>query len=141
MIRTYTDLMGIKSFKERVEYLRVHNIVGEETFGGKRLLNQYLYHSPEWRRIRREVIFRDSCNGDYPLDLAHPDHPIFDTVYIHHLNPITIEDVVNKRTKVFDMENLICVSFKTHQAIHYQSSQNEIEEYHERKPNDTTIWR
>lgn len=139
IIKSYSEMLEFKSFEDRVKYLQTYSRVGEETFGSKRYLNQLLYHSRKWRDIKREIIIRDS-DGDYPLDLAHEDYPIMDTVYIHHINPITVDDVIAQNRKVFDPENLICVSFRTHQAIHYGNEIDLFRKPVERKPGDTNLW-
>lgn len=135
MIRNYRELIRISSFEERLKYLSLQGVVGATTFGGHRLLNQTLYRSAEWKRIRREVILRDEG-----FDLAHPDHPIGSVVYIHHINPITIDDLIEGRPTVFDLDNLVSVSFGTHQAIHY-GVENYKKEWKERAPNDTCPWK
>lgn len=109
-------------------------MVGEFTFGGHRELNQILYRSPEWRKIRRQVILRDDGK-----DLSHPDYPIRGNIYIHHLNPITIEDILERRRNVFDEENLVCASFQTHNGIHYGTLIPK--EPIIRRKNDTCPWR
>lgn len=135
--RSYSELVSIKSFRERFEYLKLNGKVGEPTFGGHRYLNQFLYRSPEWRPIRREVILRD--NG---FDLAHPDHEIPGNIYVHHLNPITIDDILRGRSKVFDLENLVSSSFSTHNAIHYGDANLLPEDtIVVRRKNDTCPWR
>lgn len=142
MIRTYTELIKIKTFEDRIKYLRVHNTVGEKTFGYNRYMNQIVYHSNEWKALKKKIILRDS-NGNYVLDLGCEECPIpeGERIYIHHLNPITVEDIKNHRSCVFDPENLICTTFKTHQIIHYESTLDRIKDYIERKPNDTIPWR
>lgn len=135
-VRTYSELITIKSFEERYEYLRLGGSVGRNTFGGSRILNQLLYRSPEWKKSRREVILRD--NG---YDLAHEDHLIMATIYIHHMNPITIEDVKLLRYCIFDPENLISTSFNTHEAIHYGDDDLIKKDFVARKPFDTCPWR
>lgn len=115
----------------------VKGCVGDITFGGKRQLNQILYKTDEWKRTRQNIIIRDNgCN------LAHEDYPIFGSVYIHHINPITIEDILERRPSVFDPENLISTSFETHNLIHY-GNENGLAPYKvvERMPNDTIPWR
>lgn len=134
--RTYQDLISIKAFQDRFEYLRVKGYVGDSTFGGHRYLNQRLYQSPEWHRVRREVIIRDDG-----CDLAHPDYPIYGNVLIHHIEPITIDDILHRHPKVFDLDNLVCVSFRTHNAIHYGDSNLLPQEFKERTKNDTCPWR
>ena len=117
MIRSYSELITLPTFEERFNYLKLNGVVSEQTFGNYRYLNQEFYHSEDWRRIRRQVILRDS-DGNNVLDLATPGYPIPGRVYIHHINPIEVRDI-NDIRKLLDIENLVCVSFDTHQAIHY----------------------
>lgn len=137
--RSYSELIEIPSYEERLRYLKLGGTVGFTTFGSHRYLNQALYKCPEWLNIRHEIIIRD--NG---CDLACVDYPIYSMPVIHHINPISIDDVLKKRFKVFDPENLICCSFKTHEFLHYGKH---IEDYLreqcfiERKANDTCPWR
>lgn len=136
MYRTYLELSQLKSFEERFEYCKCYANPSTVTFGGHRLLNQMLYQSPQWKSVRRKVIIRD--NG---CDLGVEDRPIQKNVLIHHLNPITIEDVVNHNPCVFDLNNLICVSHDTHNAIHYGNiSQLTPSTPIERRPGDTKLW-
>lgn len=134
--RTYSDLIKIPIFEDRFNYLNLDGVVGEATFGGHRNLNQILYQTEQWKRTRREVILRD--NG---CDLAHEDYPIGGSVYIHHINPISIEDILKERPCVLDLENLVCVSFKTHNAIHYGSEELLSKGPVIRTKNDTCPWR
>lgn len=135
--KTYSELIKIPSFEDRFKYLCLDGNVGEATFGGHRYLNQMLYKSPEWKSTRREVILRD--NG---CDLAHEDYEIIGSIYIHHLNPITIDDILNRSPCVFDLENLICTSFKTHNAIHYGTDDVAFnKQLINRSKNDTCPWR
>ena len=135
--KTYSELIQIPTFIERYRYLRLGGKAGEITFGNERYLNQLLYKSPEWKRVRREVILRD--NG---CDLGIDDYPIRGILIVHHMNTITVEDIVNKSDKVFDTENLISVSIRTHNAIHYGDEELLlIDEIVERRPNDTIPWR
>ena len=134
--RRYSELIKIKKFEDRFNYLSLVGIVGETTFGGHRYLNQMLYQSEKWKSTRREVIYRD--NG---CDLAHEDHTIHGSIYIHHLNPITIDDILNERPCVFDLENLICTTFRTHNAIHYGSENLLPKGLVKREKNDTCLWR
>lgn len=136
MIRTYSELVRIPSFEDRYEYLKIGGAVAKETFGGHRYLNQLLYRSEEWKKIRRRVVLRDEG-----CDLADLDHPIYGKVLIHHLNPITIEDVLNRSPDIFDMENLVCVSFDTHNAIHYGNASLLPQKCVSRSANDTCPWR
>lgn len=136
-MKTYSKLIKLPTFEERFEYLKLSGAVGLETFGAERYLNQTLYWSAEWKRVRRDVIIRD--NG---CDLGIEDRPIQRGVFVHHINPITTEDVVQRRKKVFDPDNLITVSFATHQAIHYGDKELLTPSRPiERKPNDQAPWR
>lgn len=134
-MKCYSELILLPTFAERLDYLSTAQKVCEATFGDDRYLNQILYHTSEWRRIRNIVISRD--NG---CDLAIPDLPIFDRIYIHHIVPVTKEDIVNRARLVLDPENLISVSFNTHQLIHYGVKSDKLPIMAERKPNDTCPW-
>lgn len=136
-MKSYRELIQIPSFEERYRYLKIDGRVGEATFGGRRSLNQLLYKMSEWRRIRNYVIERDRA-----CDLAHPDFEINDqAAYIHHINPITIDDILERRECVLDMDNLITTTFTTHQAIHY-GDEGMLSSYPiERMPGDTCLWR
>lgn len=137
MNKTYSELLTIPTFEERYRYLKIGGSVGIETFGSNRYLNQLFYHTSDWRRFRREIILRD--NG---CDLAIQDRPILDRVYIHHINPISVEDVLERNIdKILNEENVVCVSFGTHQAIHYGDESLLWLDIPERKPNDTCPWR
>lgn len=135
--RSYSELVKIERFEDRISYLSCYGRVGEETFGPHRYLNQMLYSLSDWERVRRKVILRDDGH-----DLAHPDYLISGSIYVHHINPITKEDILQRRSCVFDLENLVSVSFKIHQMIHYGTNRvvSSIS-YTERKPNDTCPWR
>ncbi len=137
LIKTYSECVQFPTFEERFKYLRLNGVVTDFTFAGHRHLNQVLYQSPEWRQVRRDVIARDlGC------DLACEDRPIITRIYIHHINPITIEDVEKRSQNIFDLENLICVSFDTHQAIHYGDENMLIPTNPtKRKPNDQAPWK
>lgn len=136
--RSYSELIKIDRFEDRLEYLMCYGKVGNDTFGSHRYLNQMLYSLPDWKHVRQKVILRDDG-----YDLAHPDYLIFGSVYVHHINPITQEDIVNRRSCVFSLENLVSVSFKTHQAIHYGDDRlvKEFKIPIERTKNDTCPWR
>ena len=114
MIRTYRKLRQLSSFEDRYEYLRIAGKVGMDTFGYDRYLNQLLYTSGRWRRTRDGIITRD--NG---CDLGIKGHEIYGKIIIHHMNPITIEDVELDREEIYDPNLLITTSSNTHQAIHY----------------------
>jgi hypothetical protein len=133
--RSYSELILLKTFEERFEYLRLDGVVGIETFGYDRYLNQLLYRSSEWKKIRNEIIVRD--NG---CDLGIDGHEIFVSPLIHHINPITIDDVKNRNPIIFDSENLITTILSTHNAIHYgyEVPNNKIPN---RIPNDTCPWK
>lgn len=134
--KSYGELIKIEGFQDRINYLMLCGIVSERTFGGRRKLNQMLYHLTEWKRVRREVILRD--NG---YDLAHPDHPIIGNIYVHHIFPITEEDIIKRHSCVFDLDNLVCCSFDIHNLIHYGNREiKEREIISERRPGDTKLW-
>lgn len=134
--RTYQELIKIDKFEDRFKYLSLSGLVGENTFGGHRYLNQIIYQTEEWKSTRREVILRD--NG---CDLAHEDFQINGSVYVHHLNPITIDDILNQRPCIFDLNNLVCCSFRTHNAIHYGSDDLLPKGLINRTRGDTCLWR
>lgn len=140
MIRTYTELMTIPTFEERFNYLRLDGKVGRETFGFDRWINQQFYHlDRDWKKVRRQVIIRD--NG---CDLGCEDRPIPNGVriIIHHINPITMEDVKNRNSILFDLDNLITTMDATHNAIHYgDESLLLMSKPIVRQPNDTCPWR
>lgn len=136
MILTYSKLIELPTFAERFDYLSLNGVVGESTFGGSRYLNQLFYNSKEWKEVRDVVIMRDEG-----CDLGCLDRPITGTIYIHHINPIRKEDILTRSWKVLDPENLICVSFNTHQAIHYGDKSILIPDLVERYPNDTCPWK
>ena len=137
MNRRYSELKMLKTFEERFEYLKVIGNVGDEKFGSLRYFNQNFYTSPQWRSIRNQVILRD--NG---CDLGIEDRPINDRfIVIHHMNPITIDDIYNMTPNLIDPEFLICVSNNTHQALHYGDEKILPKGPIERFPNDTCPWR
>ena len=135
VVRSYFELQRIKTFKARYEYLRLTAIVGEATFGFDRYLNQILYRSSHWAKVRDAVIIRDSG-----CDLGIADYEISGKIIIHHMNPITVEDVRSERDDIFDPEFLICVSHNTHQAIHYGDSSLLPQLPVKRYPGDTCPW-
>ena len=136
MIRTYRECIQLSTFQERYRYLQIGGRVGKETFGFDRYLNQMLYRTPEWKRFRRDMIVRD--NG---CDLGCEGYEIYGNILVHHINPITVEDVVNRASCIFDSNNVICTSLNTHNAIHYGDETLLITEPVIRKPNDTCPWK
>lgn len=136
-LRTYSELKKLKTFEERFEYLKLDGVVGEETFGFDRYLNQKFYKSKEWRDIRNYVIARDmGC------DLGIPDREIIaDQILIHHMNPITKEDIINHSELLLDPEYLVCTIFITHKALHFGDISLLPEPYVERQRNDTCPWK
>lgn len=135
-MKTYQELITFDNFLDRFEYLKLTGAVGDETFGCHRWLNQTLYRSPEWRKLRDRVIIRD--NG---CDLGIEGREIHGQIIIHHLNPITMEDIVNRDPKVFDMNNVITTMLSTHNAIHYGDSSGLVLDPVDRRANDTCPWR
>lgn len=136
MIRTYTELSLLNSFADRYSYLKLEGQVGCATFGYDRYLNQILYRSKEWRKVRDLVIIRDNA-----CDLGVEGYDLRDKVIVHHMNPITLEDIERRRDWILDPEFLICVSHRTHNAIHYGDESLLPVLPIERKPGDTSPWR
>ena len=136
MIKTYQELRRLRTFEERYEYLKLGGAVGRETFGFDRYLNQDFYHnSKDWKLCRRDIIARD--NG---CDLAIPDREIFGRIIVHHINPITVEDIERGADCLFDPDNLICTSHNTSQAIHYGDASLLVRLPQERRKGDTQLW-
>lgn len=137
MKKSYSELIKLVTYADRFKYLKLNSNVGQETFGEDRYLNQQFYTSAEWKDIRRTVLIRDlGC------DLGLEGYTISGPVYVHHINPITAEDIINYRDVLLDPENLICMSMGTHNAIHY-GNMSWIDEMTlvERRPGDTCPWR
>ena len=135
-IRTYSKLITIPTFEERYNYLKLNGIVGKETFGYDRYLNQLLYRSSDWRSFRDRIIIRD--NG---CDLACEGFELQSRIIIHHIDPITVEDIINKHPKVFDPENVVSTSHNTHLAIHYGDKNLISTTPINRYKNDTCPWK
>ena len=135
-LRTYSELSDLKTFEERFKYLMLSLTVGKETFGYDRYLNQNFYRSPEWKKVRDQIIVRD-CG----CDLGFPGYEIYGKVIIHHMNPIMIKDIVQRTDLLFNPEYLICTSYSTHNAIHYGNESLIPSGPIERKPNDTCPWK
>lgn len=135
-IRTYTELMKLQTFEERFRYLKLVARVGEETFGFDRYLNQQFYHSQEWKSIRNEIIIRDNA-----CDLGITGREMNKGIIIHHMNPIIKDDLIHQSDFLLNPDYLICVSKKTHSAIHYGDESLLFDGLVERSKNDTCPWR
>lgn len=135
-VRRYSELASLPSFEDRFEYLKLRGIVGDETFGSARYANQMFYASQEWKQIRNDIIVRDEG-----CDLGVPGRLIRGRIIIHHINPITEDDLEHGDSYLLDPENLICTSFVTHQAIHYGDASLLFPDPIERYPNDTCPWK
>lgn len=135
-LRTYSELIKLPTFEERYRYLQLQGCVGKETFGYDRYLNQHFYRSIEWKRIRDQVIIRD--NG---CDLGVSDRLIHGRIMIHHMNPITENDIIHGTDALLNPEYLICVTHTTHNAIHFGNEDLLITAPIERTPYDTCPWR
>lgn len=135
-LRTYSELVLLPTFEERFEYLKINGTVGIDTFGFDRYLNQTFYKSVEWKRIRNKVIIRD--NG---CDLGIDGYEIYGRILIHHMNPITQDDIINRTDLLLNPEYLISVSLDTHNGIHYGDINQLLKEPIVRKPNDTCPWK
>jgi len=135
MNKTYSELIEQLTFLDRFEYLKLTGSVGAVTFGSNRYLNQMLYRSYAWKQIRNEIIIRDDG-----CDLGFPGYEIYGKILIHHINPISVDDVIKRKHKVFNPENLITVSHMTHQAIHYGDEDLLPKELNARIQGDTKLW-
>ena len=135
ILRTYRELSRIGTFRERFDYLSLRGNVGESTFGFDRWVNQDFYTSKEWREVRHEIIARDDG-----CDLGFPGYEIHRGLYIHHLNPITVNQIRNGDPCILDPDNLITVSHNTHNAIHYGDENLLPQPPVERRPGDTKLW-
>ncbi len=137
MTKSYSELSKINTYLGRFEYLKIGGKTGEQTFGTERYLNQILYKSPEWKSFRRNIIIRD-----LGMDMGFDGFPIDGIILIHHINPITAQDILDRSRIIFDPENVISVSKRTHNAIHYgDSGLLDVDILVERRPNDTCPWR
>lgn len=135
-IRTYSELIRLLTFEERFRYLKLDGLVGKDTFGFDRYLNQEFYRSKEWKEVRDFVIVRD--NG---CDLGMDGYEIVGRIYIHHMNPITVNDIVHSSDFLLNPDYLICVSHNTHNAVHYGDEDLLVTAPVERRKNDTCPWR
>lgn len=136
MIKTYHELSRLKTFEERFQYLKLDGVVGVDVFGGSRYLNQKFYKSDEWKSVRRKIILRD--NG---CDLGVDGYEIHDKIIIHHINPLTVDDIRDASDYLLNPENLICVTQATHNAIHYGKEANIPNQITDRQMNDTCPWK
>lgn len=135
-MKSYSELIRLHTFEERFNYLRLNGVVANETFGFDRYLNQRFYRSPEWKRVRQQVIVRDQGN-----DMGCPGYPIRGDIYVHHINPVTAEDIEENPDLLLNPDNLICVSLQTHNAIHYGDDTIVREKtVIDRRPGDTKLW-
>ena len=135
-IRTYSELMRLPTFEERFRYLKLDGLVGKDTFGFDRYLNQEFYRSKEWKEVRDFVIVRD--NG---CDLGMDGYAIVGRIYIHHMNPITVNDIVHSSDFLLNPDYLICMSHNTHNAVHYGDEDLLVTAPVERRKNDTCPWK
>lgn len=135
-IRSYDELIKLKTFEERFEYLKLDGIVGKDTFGFDRYLNQDFYRSEEWKHIRDFVIVRD-----YGRDLGIEGREIYKYIVVHHMNPLTIYDLQHSTDFLLNPNFLICTSSNTHRALHYGSVEVLVRDPIQRKPNDTCPWK
>lgn len=137
IIKCYSELITLPTFEERFEYLRLDGTVGKETFGFDRYLNQQFYTSYEYRKFRRAMVLRDK-GCEFGLE----GFPINGLIFLHHINPIDPDDILRRNIRILlDPENTICVSFGTHNAIHYGDMSHITLAPIERSPNDTCPWR
>lgn len=135
IIRSYSELIQLPTFEERFSYLQLNGSVGVDTFGFDRIFNQKFYRSYEWRRIRDHIISRDEG-----CDLGIEGRDIYDKIIIHHMNPITLQDIEDYTEFLMNPEYLICVSHNTHNAIHYGDENLLLKNPVERRPGDTRLW-
>lgn len=135
-VRTYSELVTLSTFEERFAYLKLNGFVGKEIFGFDRYLNQAFYNSKEWKRVRDIVITRD-----FGCDLACPGRDIFGQIIVHHMNPISVDDICHSTDFLLNPEYLITTWSMTHNAIHYGSESLLPKAPVERRPNDTCPWR
>lgn len=135
-MKSYSELIRLHSFEDRFRYLQLNGVVADETFGFDRYLNQRFYRSPEWKRVRQQVIVRDQGN-----DMGCPGYPIRGDIIVHHINPVSVDDLDNNIDLLLNPENLICVSLQTHNAIHYGDDTIVKEKVViDRRPGDTKLW-
>lgn len=135
MIKTYQELIQIPTYNERFRYLKLYGKVGEDVFGFSRFVNQSFYTSDRWRSVRNQAIIRD-----HGCDLGIADRVIGYRIHVHHINPVSLEQLENEDSMLFDLNNLICTDPNTHRAIHYGDESLLIKDYEPRRPGDTKLW-
>lgn len=136
-MKTYRELMMYNTYKERLRYLQTHSTIGDEVFGSRRYLCQMFYRSKEWKSTRRQIIIRDKG-----CDLGLEDYPIAGVITVHHIEPITMDDIVEHNIdKLLNPNNLICISDSTHKALHYASCAVDPNKLTERSMFDTCPWK
>lgn len=135
-IKSWDELGKIETFEGRIEYLRTYSTVGEPTFGYDRWINQKFYRSAEYRRLRQKIAAKQ-----YGWDLGINGYPLPEVFILHHMNPITVEDIIDGSEFAWDPKYLVCVSPATHRAIHFQDVKNRLPLIAHRSPNDTSPWR
>lgn len=134
-IKSYSELVLLDTFEQRFRYLALNGVVGDTTFGHDRYLNQLFYRSREWRQLRHKVIARDQG-----CDLGIEDFEIYDSIYVHHMNPMVVSDISDGNDDILNPEFLISVSLRTHNAIHFGDERLLAKPLVERRPGDTKLW-
>lgn len=134
-LRTYSELVELETFEERFGYLKIGGEVGCATFGGNRWINQQFYTSREWRRLRHQAISRDEA-----CDLGVEGYEIYGAIIVHHINPIDEEDILHGTEAALSLENLICTTHRTHNAIHFGDESQIAKPHIPRSPGDTKLW-
>jgi hypothetical protein len=135
MRRTYSELQRLNTHEDRFEYLALRGVVGEKTFGYDRWMNQSFYSSRQWKQLRQKIILRDNA-----CDMGVDGFDIHDSIYIHHMNPMGVNDIVEYDPAILDPEFLIAVTLRTHNAIHYGDKRLLAKPLVERRPGDTKLW-
>lgn len=134
-LRTYSELVELETFEERFDYLKIGGEVGCATFGGNRWINQQFYTSREWRRLRHQAISRDEA-----CDLGVEGYEIYGAIIVHHINPIDEEDILQGTEAALSLDNLICTTHRTHNAIHFGDESQIVRPHIPRSPGDTKLW-
>ena len=134
-VRSYSELRRLSTFEDRYKYLKLSGEVGASTFGFERWLNQDFYRSYEWKQVRQLVIARD-----VGMDLGMEGYEIYDRIIIHHMNPMTVDDIEFADDKILDPEFLITTTHRTHNAIHYGDERHLLQPLVERRRGDTRLW-